>query len=418
MRTDHRRPDQMRPVRITTNYLMTAEGSALIEVGHTRVLCAASVEETVPQFLRGSGRGWVTAEYSMLPRATATRTPREVAKGRQSGRTLEIQRLIGRSLRSVVDTAALGDRTVVVDCDVLQADGGTRTASITGAYVALVQALQKLVKYGTLKSLPIIQPVAATSVGILRSEPLLDLCYEEDSSAEVDMNLVMTGSGRFVELQATAEKTPFDDGQLEQMLGLARRGIAELFEIQKAALELDAREPVEAILRHHQPGKLREFQMALRDSIQVEPLPGLQSIAPCDETGVTFEENAVQKALYYSQRCDGYLFVDDSGLEVDALGGAPGVYSARFAGPNATDAANNQLLMDRMRGVSDRTARFVCVVALAESGRLMGTFRGEVEGRLLEDAAGSQWIRIRSAVLLSAFRSAALEKWRRSARWK
>jgi ribonuclease PH len=236
MRTDQRRADQMRPVRIATNYLMTAEGSALIEVGHTRVLCAASVEETVPQFLRGSGRGWVTAEYSMLPRATATRTPREVSKGRQSGRTLEIQRLIGRSLRSVVDTAALGDRTVIVDCDVLQADGGTRTASITGAYVAMVQALQKLVKYGALKSLPITQPVAATSVGILRGEPLLDLCYEEDSSAEVDMNLVMTGSGRFVELQATAEKTPFDDRQLEQMVRLARGGIADLFEIQKAAL--------------------------------------------------------------------------------------------------------------------------------------------------------------------------------------
>ncbi len=236
MRTDHRQPDQMRPVRITKNYLTTAEGSALIEVGHTRVLCAASVEESVPQFLRGSGRGWVTAEYSMLPRATATRTPREVAKGRQSGRTLEIQRLIGRSLRSVVDTAALGDRSVIVDCDVLQADGGTRTASITGAYVALVLALQKLVQYGSLKSLPIIQPVAATSVGISKGVPLLDLCYEEDSSAEVDMNLVMTGSGRFVELQATAEKTPFDDEQLGQMLTLARRGIADLFEIQKAAL--------------------------------------------------------------------------------------------------------------------------------------------------------------------------------------
>ena len=236
MRTDNRRPDQMRPVRITTNYLLTAEGSALIEVGHTRVLCAASVEETVPQFLRGSGRGWVTAEYSMLPRATATRTPREVIKGRPSGRTLEIQRLIGRSLRSIVDTAALQDRTVIVDCDVLQADGGTRTASITGAYVALVLALQKLVKYGTLKSLPITQPVAATSVGVLRGEPILDLCYEEDSSADVDMNLVMTGSGRFVELQATAEKTPFDDAQLAQMVALARHGIAELFEIQKAAL--------------------------------------------------------------------------------------------------------------------------------------------------------------------------------------
>jgi ribonuclease PH len=238
MRTDNRKPDQMRPVRISKDYLVTAEGSALIEVGYTRVLCAASVEESVPQFLRGSGRGWVTAEYSMLPRATATRTPREVAKGRQSGRTLEIQRLIGRSLRSVVDTAALGDRTVVVDCDVLQADGGTRTASITGAYVALVLALQKLVKFGTIKSLPITQPVAATSVGILRGEPLLDLCYEEDSAAEVDMNLVMTGSGRFVELQATAEKTPFDDEQLAQMVNLARRGIAGLFEIQKAVLEV------------------------------------------------------------------------------------------------------------------------------------------------------------------------------------
>lgn len=236
MRTDNRRPDQMRPVRITTNYLATAEGSALIEVGNTRVLCAASVEETVPQFLRGSGRGWVTAEYAMLPRATSTRTPREVTKGRPSGRTLEIQRLIGRSLRAVVNTAALGDRSVIVDCDVLQADGGTRTASITGAYVALALALQKLVKFGTLKSLPITHPVAATSVGVLNGQPILDLCYEEDSSADVDMNLVMTGSGRFVELQATAEKTPFDDPQLAQMIALARNGIAELFEIQKAAL--------------------------------------------------------------------------------------------------------------------------------------------------------------------------------------
>jgi ribonuclease PH len=237
MRTDQRRPEQMRPVRITTNYLLTAEGSALIEVGHTHVLCAATVEETVPQFLRGSGRGWVTAEYSMLPRATATRTPREVTKGRPSGRTLEIQRLIGRSLRSIVDTAALGDRTVIVDCDVLQADGGTRTASITGAYVALILALRKMVRHGALKSLPVTQPVAATSVGIWKGEPILDLCYEEDSSAEVDMNLVMTGSGRFVELQATAEKTPFDDAQLERMIALARRGITELFEIQKAAIE-------------------------------------------------------------------------------------------------------------------------------------------------------------------------------------
>jgi ribonuclease PH len=238
MRIDNRRPDQMRPVRITTDYLMTAEGSALIEVGHTRVLCAASIEETVPQFLRGSGRGWVTAEYSMLPRATSSRTPREVTRGHPSGRTQEIQRLIGRSLRSVVDMSALGDRTVIVDCDVLQADGGTRTASITGAYVALVLALKKLVEFKTLKALPVIERVAATSVGILGGDPILDLCYDEDSSAEVDMNVVMTGSGRFVELQATAEKTSFDDVQLARLLEMARRGITELFDIQKKAAGL------------------------------------------------------------------------------------------------------------------------------------------------------------------------------------
>jgi ribonuclease PH len=236
MRIDNRRSDQMRPIRITSNYLMTAEGSVLIEVGNTRVLCAASVEESVPQFLRGSGRGWVTAEYSMLPRTTGTRTPREVTKGHPSGRTQEIQRLIGRSLRSVVNLAALGDRSVIVDCDVLQADGGTRTASITGAYVALVLALKQLVQYGALKSLPVLDHVAATSVGIMGGAPVLDLCYAEDSNAEVDMNIVMTGSGRFVELQATAEKSAFDDAQLAGLVALGRAGIQELVAIQKQVL--------------------------------------------------------------------------------------------------------------------------------------------------------------------------------------
>lgn len=237
MRIDNRRPDQMRPVRITTKYLMTAEGSALIEVGNTRVLCAASIEESVPQFLRGSGRGWVTAEYSMLPRATATRTAREVTRGHPSGRTQEIQRLIGRSLRSVVDMSAMGERSIIVDCDVLQADGGTRTAGITGAYVALVLALKQLVQFGALKSLPVTDHVAATSVGIVDQVPALDLCYDEDSKAEVDMNVVMTGQGRFVELQATAEKTPFDDRQMSRLLDLARAGIADLIAIQKQVLE-------------------------------------------------------------------------------------------------------------------------------------------------------------------------------------
>ena len=236
MRPDQRQPDQLRPVRITTGYLLTAEGSALIEVGNTRVLCAATIEDTVPSFLRNSGKGWVTAEYSMLPRATATRTPREVNKGRQSGRTMEIQRLIGRSLRAVVDMEALGERTVTLDCDVLQADGGTRTAAITGAYVAMVLALKKYQSFGSLKKWPVTDSIAATSAGIFRNEAILDLCYEEDSHADVDMNLVMTGSGRFVELQSTAEKQSFDDEQLHKLIVLGRKGIVELQAMQQTAL--------------------------------------------------------------------------------------------------------------------------------------------------------------------------------------
>jgi ribonuclease PH len=238
MRTDKRRPDEMRAVQIIPWYLATAEGSALIKLGNTQVLCAASVEETVPPFLRNSGKGWVTAEYAMLPRATAKRTPREVTKGHPSGRTQEIQRLIGRSMRAVVDTAALGERTVVLDCDVIQADGGTRTASITGAFVALSLALRKLVEFKALKSMPVRDCVAATSVGLVGGTPMLDLCYEEDSQAGVDMNVVMTGSGRFIEVQATAEHTPFDDDQMASLIGLARAGIRSLIEIQKQATKV------------------------------------------------------------------------------------------------------------------------------------------------------------------------------------
>ncbi|HUB80119.1 MAG TPA: ribonuclease PH [Bryobacteraceae bacterium] len=233
MRNHNHQPGDMRPVEIVTGYLMTAEGSALIKVGNTHVLCAATVEDSVPPFLRNSGKGWVTAEYSMLPRSTAKRTPREVTKGRPSGRTHEIQRLIGRSMRAVVDTAALGERTVMLDCDVLQADGGTRTASITGAFVALSLALKRMVNFGALKALPLRDYVAATSVGIVGGVPMLDLCYEEDSRADVDMNVVMTGAGKFVEVQATAEHVPFDDGQMAALIELARAGIARLIEIQK-----------------------------------------------------------------------------------------------------------------------------------------------------------------------------------------
>jgi ribonuclease PH len=235
-RSDNRTPEQMRPVKILPDYVGTAEGSVLIELGNTRVICTASIEETVPQFLRNSGKGWITAEYSMLPRSTLTRTPREVTKGRQSGRTHEIQRLIGRSLRAVMDLERLGERTVWIDCDVIQADGGTRTASITGAFAALGLALEKLVEAGTLTSSPLRDFVAAISVGIVDGEILLDLCYEEDSRADVDMNFVMTAGNKLVEVQATAEHQPFDQQQLERMIALARQGVQSLIARQQAVL--------------------------------------------------------------------------------------------------------------------------------------------------------------------------------------
>jgi ribonuclease PH len=233
MRSDQRRPEQLRPLRLTAGYLLTAEGSVLIEVGHTRVICAASVENTVPSFLRGSGKGWVTAEYAMLPRATITRTPRESVRGRPSGRTQEIQRLVGRALRAVTDLNALGERSILIDCDVLQADGGTRTAAITGAFVALALALRQLAQSGVIARVPLTDYVAATSVGVVNGEALLDLCYEEDSQAGVDMNVVMTGAGQLVEVQATAEHALFDEGQLQEMLGLARAGIRDLISAQR-----------------------------------------------------------------------------------------------------------------------------------------------------------------------------------------
>jgi ribonuclease PH len=237
MRADSRQNNQLRAVTIVPNYLKTAEGSALISVGDTQVLCAASVETSVPPFLRNSGKGWVTAEYAMLPRATGTRTPREVTKGRPSGRTHEIQRLIGRSLRATIDLAALGERSIFIDCDVLQADGGTRVASITGSYVALALAVKKMVAFKMVPKSPLTGMVAAISVGIQRGETILDLNYEEDSQAEVDANVVMTDSGRYVEFQATAENRSFDDAQMDEMRGLARAGIQQLIAIQKSVIE-------------------------------------------------------------------------------------------------------------------------------------------------------------------------------------
>jgi ribonuclease PH len=239
VRNDGRAADQLRPVKLTPDFIPTAEGSVLIEVGQTRVICTATVDDGVPSFLKGSGKGWVTSEYGMLPRATEQRTPRESSRGRQSGRTLEIQRLIGRSLRAVTNQTALGERTVWVDCDVIQADGGTRTASITGAFVALALALERMAAAGILKAVPLTDSVAATSVGLVDNEMLLDLAYDEDSRAQVDMNVVMTGSGRFVEIQATAEGRTFAGEELERLLALATGGIRRLTEHQHSLLQMN-----------------------------------------------------------------------------------------------------------------------------------------------------------------------------------
>ena len=236
-RVDGRAYDELRDIKITPGFQKFAEGSALIEMGKTHVLCAASVEERVPPFLRGSGTGWITAEYAMLPRATVTRSPRDSARGRVGGRNQEIQRFIGRSLRGIVDLRALGERTLIVDCDVLQADGGTRTAAITGSYVALYQALHTLANMGVISSIPLRSAVAATSVGIVHSYMLLDLCYDEDSNAEVDFNVVMTSRGEFVEVQGTAEGKPFSRKAIDDLISLAEKGINQLFQLQESVLK-------------------------------------------------------------------------------------------------------------------------------------------------------------------------------------
>ena len=237
MRPSNRAPDQMREIKITRNYTKHAEGSVLVEFGDTKVICTASVESRLPPWLRGQGKGWVTAEYGMLPRSTGSRMGREAARGKQGGRTMEIQRLIGRSLRAAVDMKKLGEQQITVDCDVIQADGGTRTASITGGFVALSDAINHLIEKGEVKENPIVTQIASVSVGVYNGTPVLDLDYDEDSSAETDMNVVMNGEGQFIEVQGTAEEAPFSMEEMQQMLALAQQGITNLIEHQREALK-------------------------------------------------------------------------------------------------------------------------------------------------------------------------------------
>ena len=240
MRIDGRKNDQVRHTKVTRNYIKHDEGSLLIEVGDTKVICTASIEDKVPPFLKGTGEGWITAEYNMLPRSTATRKVRDIARLKLDGRTMEIQRLIGRALRSVVDLKALGEKTIWIDCDVIQADGGTRTTSITGAFIALVDAVNKIHKQKSFKVYPIRKFVCATSVGIVGEEKLLDLCYEEDSNAKVDMNIIGTDDGQFVEIQGTGEEAPFTRSELNEILDLGEKGIKQMIQLQKDCLKMDA----------------------------------------------------------------------------------------------------------------------------------------------------------------------------------
>lgn len=395
MRTNTRKNDELRLVTIETNYLKHPEGSVLVSFGDTKVICNATVEPKVPPFMRGQGKGWVHAEYAMLPRATNTRTIREAAKGKLTGRTMEIQRLIARSLRSVIDLEKLGERAITVDCDVIQADGGTRTASITGAFVALKMAIQTLLDSGQLTEDPVKENIAAVSVGITKQgEAVLDLDYLEDSSAAVDMNLVMTANGEFSELQGTGEEATFSTDQLMEMLELGKKGLNELFQIQTQALkESKVKKAIQApvmtdtiLIATKNPGKAREFEaLFAKKGLLVKTLLDYPEIPEVEETGTTFAENALLKAETIAATLNMMVLADDSGLKVDALEGRPGVYSARYAGEPKSDAANNAKLLHELADFppAERTAQFHCTLALAYPGKDSLIVEGEVEGKIL-----------------------------------
>jgi len=389
MRPDGRQPDEKRPVTIEPDFVRTAWGSCLIATGATRVICTASVEETVPPFLKGKGQGWITAEYAMLPASTTERKKRDGIK--KDGRGVEIQRLIGRSLRQAVDLKALGERTITLDCDVLEADGGTRTASITGAMVALTCAVDRLVREGKLPISPIVHQVAAISAGVVGEVPCLDLCYREDSAAQVDMNFVMNESGDFIELQGTGEGRAFTDGELATLMRYGKKGIAELMEAQRQALGERVRHirPKPLMLAATaNPNKLRELQELLREDYTVAPMTAAGFDDPIDETAETFAGNAILKARAVCGATGFPAIADDSGLTVDALGGEPGVYSARYAGEHGNDEANNDLLLSRMEGKTNRSAAYQCAIAVQFPGEEPLVAEGSCPGVILTERRG------------------------------
>ena len=389
-RIDGRMPEEIRECHILPGFVGTADGSCLIETGKTRVICTASVEEEVPPFLKGKGQGWVTAEYAMLPASTGRRKARDGIK--KDGRSVEIQRLIGRSLRQAVDMKALGERTITLDCDVLEADGGTRTASITGAFVALVLAVDKLVREGKLRRSPVCRQVAAVSVGVVKDTPCLDLCYSEDSGAQVDMNLVMNDLGDFIELQGTGEGRAFTRAEMDALLSLGESGIRTLMAAQREVLKEKARliapKPV-LVAATANTHKLRELQAMFGAFFDVVSMRETGFEGDIEENGATFRENAVLKAEAVSKATGQWALADDSGLSVDVLNGAPGVYSARYAGDHGNDEANNALLLENMKGQVNRAARFISAIALAGPGVETVVMEGECPGEILHAPRGT-----------------------------
>ena len=389
-RADGRRPEEKRPVTIETDFVRTACGSCLIATGNTRVICTASVEEAVPPFLRDKGQGWITAEYAMLPASTTERKKRDGIK--KDGRSVEIQRLIGRSLRQAVDLKALGERTITLDCDVLEADGGTRTASITGAMVALTCAVDKLIREKKLLVSPIVHQVAAVSAGIVGDVPCLDLCYTEDSSAQTDMNFVMNENREFIELQGTGEGRAFSSEELATLMSYGTKGISELMMAQREALGDRARHIAPKPLLLAATGnehKLRELQEMFRDYYTIAPMGAAGFFGPIDENASTFAGNAVIKAEAVCAATGYPALADDSGLCVEALDGEPGVYSARYAGEHGDDDANNDLLLSRMEGKEDRRASFVCALALKFPGKKPYIAEGSCPGTILHKRQGT-----------------------------
>lgn len=387
LREDGRKFNEERKIKITKDVNIYAEGSVLIEVGNTKVICTASVSEKVPPFLRGTGKGWVTAEYSMLPRATNERNQREASKGKLTGRTVEIQRLIGRALRSAIDLEKSGERLITIDCDVIQADGGTRTTSITGGYVALALAIKKLLKEEIIEENPLIANVAAISVGKIDSELMVDLKYSEDSAAEVDMNVIMNKKGEFIEVQGTGEESTFTRTELNGLLDLAEASIKRIIDLQDKVIE---QENLKIFLATGNKHKIEEISDIFSDIENVEILSikdGVE-IPEVIEDGTTFEENSKKKAVEIAKFLNMITIADDSGLCVDALNGEPGVYSARYSG-TGDDLKNNEKLIENLKGIENRKAKFVSVITLAKPNGETFSFEGEILGEIIDNPRGN-----------------------------